>query len=510
MKGALKYLLLCLLIFFSFFYGAASTPLFDTAEGSFAQSSAFMAHGGDILTPHLDGKPDFDNPPLTFWLQAASVKLFGMSEFSFRLPSLLSACFWMLLIFFFVKDTRGEEMAFYSVFIACSSVLVSAFAKLAVADVLLNMFLAASMFAVYRHFETGRRKYVYIAFAAAGLGAVTKGPAAALVPFVVSGLFFLSAGRIRQWLKAAFCPVGLGIMLIIALPWYAVQYAQYGNEFAVGFLAANNPEKLGITTEGGGFAYYIPLLLVGLLPGTSLLFSVLKRLRPLWNDFFSRYMMIWFFFVFLFFALSGTKLPHLILSGMTPLFILCAYVFNNHRKKILFGLPVFMFFGLLLCLPFIIPSVAAKVNSVAAAEMLLEAGSRLSAGYYIVPAASMLAVGVAMSLIRTLSYRTFAAVMAFFTVISLNVQYLPLIADVKQAPVKEAALYAAEHNIKVNVWTSNVPSFSVYYGRNADRNLPSDSGFVFIDADKAGKTDRAYVTIRKWSGYRLIQVAEEK
>jgi hypothetical protein len=50
----------------------------------------------------------------------------------------------------------------------------------------------------------------------------------------------------------------------------------------------------------------------------------------------------------------------------------------------------------------------------------------------------------------------------------------------------------------------------VYYGRNADRNLPSDSGFVFIDADKAGKTDRAYVTIRKWSGYRLIQVAEEK
>ncbi|WP_265820720.1 ArnT family glycosyltransferase [Geovibrio ferrireducens] len=509
MKSALKYLLLCLLIFFSFFFGAASNPLFDTSEGTFAQGSMTMAQGGDFLTPYMDGRPDFDNPPLIYWLQTASVNLFGAGELAFRLPSVLAACGWVLLILFFVKDTRNEEMAFNSAFIACSSVIVSVFAKLAVADILLNMFLAGSMFAVYRHFETGRKKYVYLAFAAAGLGAVTKGPVAALVPFAVSALFFLSAGRMKEWVRAVFSPVGIGIMLLVALPWYVVEYMEYGDAFINGFLAKNNPGRFSGAAEGqgGGFAYYIPLLLAGLLPGTSLLFSVLKRLRPLWNDFFSRYMMIWFFFVFIFFALSGTKLPHLILSGMTPLFILCAYVFNNHRKKVLFAVPVFIYFAVLLCLPLIIPSFAAKVNSTASAEMLLEAARRLDMSYT-VPVAAMLAVSLVMSFIRTLSYRTFVAVLAFFTVISLNVMYIPLVADIKQAPVKEAALYTAERNIKVNLWTASVPSFNVYYGKNADKNLPDEGGFVFIDSDKTGKIGRPYVTIKEWAGYRLIQVAE--
>ncbi|WP_241654086.1 ArnT family glycosyltransferase [Geovibrio thiophilus] len=505
----LKYLLLCLLVFFSFFYGTASNPLFDTSEGTFAQGSAAMAQGGDMLTPYLDGRPDFDNPPLIYWLQAASVKLLGAEELAFRLPSLLAACAWILLILFFVRNTRNEEMAFNSAFIASSSVIVSVFSKLAVADVLLNLFLAGSMFSAYKYFETGRKKYVYLAFAAAGLGAMTKGPVAALVPFAVSGLFFLSAGRMKEWLRAAFSPLGIGIMLIIALPWYVVEYMEYGDVFVSGFLAKNNPGRFGGAAQGGGFAYYIPLLLAGLLPGTSLLFSVLKRLRPLWNDFFSRYMMIWFFFVFIFFALSGTKLPHLILSGMTPLFILCAYVFNNHRKKILFALPIFAYFIFLLSLPFIIPSVAAKTGSLTAAEMLLETGRRLDMTYT-VPVGAMLAVAVVMSLIRTLSYRTFIAVLAFFTVISLNVLYIPLVADIKQAPVREAALYTAGKNIKVNVWTQRVPSFNVYYGKNADKNLPADGGFVFVDSDKTGKINRPYVTIKEWAGYRLIQVAEEK
>ncbi|MCD8567244.1 MAG: glycosyltransferase family 39 protein [Geovibrio sp.] len=256
MKSALKYLLLCLLIFFSFFFGAASNPLFDTSEGTFAQGSMTMAQGGDFLTPYMDGRPDFDNPPLIYWLQTASVNLFGAGELAFRLPSVLAACGWVLLILFFVKDTRNEEMAFNSAFIACSSVIVSVFAKLAVADILLNMFLAGSMFAVYRHFETGRKKYVYLAFAAAGLGAVTKGPVAALVPFAVSALFFLSAGRMKEWVRAVFSPVGIGIMLLVALPWYVVEYMEYGDAFINGFLAKNNPGRFSGAAEGqgGGFA----------------------------------------------------------------------------------------------------------------------------------------------------------------------------------------------------------------------------------------------------------------
>lgn len=510
MNTALKYLLLCVLIFLSFFYGAGSSPLFDSTEGAFAQSSVEMLSNKDWLTPYLNGRPVFDNPPLVHWLQAFCINIFGINELAFRLPSMLGACFWMAIIYLFVKSNKNEEMAYNTVFIACSSVIVSVFAKLAVADIILNIFLSASLFSIYYYFTTGKKRFIYIAFMTAGLGALTKGPIAAFVPFVVSILFFLSTGQLKKWMKGFFSPVGIIIITIIALPWYLVEYIRYGDLFIEGFLIKNNPADFTGTTigEGGGFAYYIPVLLAGLLPATSLLFSVLKRLLPLWNDLFSRFMLIWFFSVFIFFALSGTKLPHLILNGMTPLFILCAYVFNTHRKKYLLALPVLIFFTLLFSLPFIIASMAAKASTLSSAEMLLEAASRMDL-YFLAPIGIMFLILSILMLFHSVSYRTFAGLLAIFTLVVLNVIFIPLVAEVKQRPVKEAALFAKENNKKVNLWAQRIPSFNVYYGEATEKKLPEEEGLVFIESDKAGLADRPFITVKEWAGYRLIQVAKE-
>src|SRR5690606_22195895 len=65
----------------------AALPLMDTTEARYALSALKMAAMGDWVTPWADdGVPFWGKPPLSFWLTAASFRLFGVSEFTARLP----------------------------------------------------------------------------------------------------------------------------------------------------------------------------------------------------------------------------------------------------------------------------------------------------------------------------------------------------------------------------------------------------------------------------------------
>jgi len=71
----------------SFFFLLGRAPLFDVDEGAFSQATMEMFQRGDYLSTYLDGRPRYDKPILVYWLQAAAVALFGVSEFAFRLPA---------------------------------------------------------------------------------------------------------------------------------------------------------------------------------------------------------------------------------------------------------------------------------------------------------------------------------------------------------------------------------------------------------------------------------------
>ena len=70
-----------------------------------------------------------------------------------------------------------------------------------------------------------------------------------------------------------FHPGGIALFLAIALPWYVVQYLKEGDAFIQGFFYKHNVGRFSSPMEGhgGAFLYYVPVLLVGLLPHTSLL-----------------------------------------------------------------------------------------------------------------------------------------------------------------------------------------------------------------------------------------------
>src|SRR5689334_9298035 len=90
-------------------------PLFDTTEARYAEIARKMVELNDWVTPWFDyGVPFWGKPPLSFWLSALSIKLFGVNEFAPRLPHFLSG----LLVAWLVWDwtaRRSRREAIYAI-----------------------------------------------------------------------------------------------------------------------------------------------------------------------------------------------------------------------------------------------------------------------------------------------------------------------------------------------------------------------------------------------------------
>ena len=366
--GALPYLLLAALAL-SFFYNIHAIPLFDVDEGAFSEATREMLVRGDFISTYLNGVPRYDKPILIYWLQAASVTLFGINEFALRLPSALAATAWVMAVFFFVRTLRDTKTAFYAAIMMATTLEISVMGKTATADALLNLWITSSMLAGYLFFYTHQKKYLYWMFFFIGLGFLTKGPVAIMIPLAVSFLFFAIKREFKLWLRAVFNPIGLMIFTAVAMPWYAAQYLKEGDAFIQGFFFKHNIDRFqgAMEQHGGNIFYYVPVLLLGLLPYTAVLISTLMRIKTIIKDDLSLFLMLWFGFVFVFFSLSGTKLPHYIVYGFAPLIILMALRLMDMRlatvlPKVGLFLPPLLFFMALMFLPNIIGYVLPHIH----------------------------------------------------------------------------------------------------------------------------------------------------
>src|SRR5438105_3830141 len=144
-------------------------------------------------------------------------------------------------------------------------------------------------------------------------------PILILIPFAVTLVFCWLRRDLRTWARAVFDWRALSLLLAIAAPWYIVILLKEGQGFIAGFFLKHNVGRFSgpVSGHGGSLLYYFPILVLVSLPFTALVVPVAARWRAAWRDELQRYLLIWFLFVFGFFSLSGTKLPHYVLYGYT-------------------------------------------------------------------------------------------------------------------------------------------------------------------------------------------------
>ncbi|MBI2354556.1 MAG: glycosyltransferase family 39 protein [Deltaproteobacteria bacterium] len=331
--GWLRDLLLlavCLGIPFLLFLGGL--PLIDPDEGRYAEIPREMLERGDLITPTLNYVKYFEKPPLLYWVNAASLKLFGLSEFAARLPSALCGLLTVLVTYAVARRLFDRRTALISALILGTSAGFVLQSRIILTDMLLTLCLTAAMGAFIcaaqregRH-GSGLTWHLFYLFCA--LAVLAKG----LIGIVFPGgiiFFYLLLGR--RWRLLGEMRLGSGLLLFIAVaaPWF-VAVSLRNPEFARFFFIHEHFERFTSTVHGRyqPFWFFLPVLLGTMLPWS---FFIPDALLRAWRDRHhgegqtGLFLLIWTLLIFLFFSKSSSKLIPYILPIFPPLAIMIAH-----------------------------------------------------------------------------------------------------------------------------------------------------------------------------------------
>ncbi|OPZ69272.1 MAG: Undecaprenyl phosphate-alpha-4-amino-4-deoxy-L-arabinose arabinosyl transferase [bacterium ADurb.Bin478] len=259
--------------------------LWGPDEGRYSNIALEMVHSGDWVTPRRHPEhTHFAKPPLTYWAIAASVSVFGEHEAALRLPNALSLIATVCLLILLGRRLVPAAPWLPGLVFATSLVPFAA-GNLINTDYLLTAFETLAVYGFVRLWQAGDAREARIGrlwmWAGFGLAFMTKGPPG-LLPLLPM-LVFLRMLPARP--KLVDLPA-LALFALIALPWFAavivanpglldyfLGYEVYGRVFTD--VHDRNSHWYG------AIQVYAPVLLLGMLPWSWVLWP---RLRALWRQ----------------------------------------------------------------------------------------------------------------------------------------------------------------------------------------------------------------------------------
>jgi 4-amino-4-deoxy-L-arabinose transferase-like glycosyltransferase len=205
----------------------AVVPMLDPTEPRYAEIARLMAESGDWVTPWLSpGVPFWGKPPLSFWAQAGSMQLLGVSDFAARLPSWLAMLGVIALTIGFGRWLGDRTLGLLAGVILASSALAFSSSGAVFTDPFLALGTTLSIIAAARTVAGSAPAWRWLFFVGLAVGLLAKGPVAVVLvalPLVAWGAW---TGRLGQ--LAAALPWLRGGLLTAALvvPWYVLAEAR--------------------------------------------------------------------------------------------------------------------------------------------------------------------------------------------------------------------------------------------------------------------------------------------
>ncbi|PYJ06481.1 MAG: hypothetical protein DME95_00500, partial [Verrucomicrobia bacterium] len=199
-----------------------------------------MTERGDYIVPRFNNQLRLDKPPLAYWAQAASYRIFGENDFAARFPSALAAAFTALSILAWGARIGGEKIGWWAAIIFTLSLQTFLHAKAAVADMWLVLFVTLANWTGYELIENRearsekwRTKWWLAFYFSLALGFLAKGPIAWTPLLTVSAIIIYA----RDWPLARrfkFLPGILLTLAVVALWGIPALIQTHGEFFAIG------------------------------------------------------------------------------------------------------------------------------------------------------------------------------------------------------------------------------------------------------------------------------------
>jgi 4-amino-4-deoxy-L-arabinose transferase-like glycosyltransferase len=300
------------------FWRLGASPLWDQDETKYAGISREIVRTGDWMTLHWNGEPWFVHPPLWFWLTALAGRALGFGEFTARFWSATSGAAGIGFVYLMGRELFGPRCGLVAAFVLATTVQWVAQGRLAVFDPLLVLWMLLALRFLWQGYAQRVPRSYGWAFAAAGLGTLTKGFVAAVLP-AAAFLLFLALRRELSRLRQVPWAFGLGVYALLGGGWYVAQWVLHGAMFArtaLGYYTLNR--YFGVVEgQSGPLWYYVPVVILGGFPWSALYPWAFAAALQDRKDPRNLLLCIWCGFVLVFFSVAGTKLPNYVL-GLYP------------------------------------------------------------------------------------------------------------------------------------------------------------------------------------------------
>jgi 4-amino-4-deoxy-L-arabinose transferase-like glycosyltransferase len=275
-----------------YFVDLGGSAIWDANEAFYVETPREMMEQRDYVTPTFNYEPRLNKPVLSYWIVAAFYHVFGVSVAVQRVPIAVAALILILTASCLARAAstngstaqrqpsengpgRATEAALWAGLGLAVTPRLLMFARRIFIDVYISMFFGLTLlfFVLAERVPERRRTYLVLMYVAAGLGMLTKGPVAIVLPALAFGLYLLVHGELRR-LGSMMLPAGALILLAIVAPWYVALYLRHGwapvTEFIFGENVARYTAGVGVDSERGPL-FYLPVLISDSFPWSMFL-----------------------------------------------------------------------------------------------------------------------------------------------------------------------------------------------------------------------------------------------
>lgn len=301
----------------TFFNQLGSIGLVDETEPLFVESARQMTVTGNWITPYFNEVTRFDKPPLIYWLMAIAMKTIGVNEWAARLPSAIAGTALVGFCFYAIKRFVSSKIAPYlGSAIVAFNLITLFFGRLGYSDMLLSACFGGSLLAFFLGYVESNRRWYQAFYGLMGLAVLAKGPVGVVLPSAIVILFLFWAGKLREVLREMKPIQGIGIFLLVSVPWYVLAYIQNGNAFIESFFGVHNVERFTnvVNQHSGPWYYHLLIVLVGFFPWSLCLPAAIVYVlrQSQWkqeerSQHFGKFALVWFAVVLIFFTIAVTK-----------------------------------------------------------------------------------------------------------------------------------------------------------------------------------------------------------
>lgn len=338
-----------------FFIGNNHVHLFDWDEINFAESSREMLASSNFLKVQINFTSFWEKPPLFFWMQVASMKLFGINEFAARFPNALFGFFYLITFYFIGKHHFSAKFGLTWALLFFSSLLPHLYFKSGIIDPVFNFFIFLSIYFMIISFNSEHRNYAWLSMLSgifSGLSVLTKGP----VGFLLLALTFAAYIVIKRF---KILPNFRSILLFIfgfVIPlsiWVGIEYYSNGWDILIQFIEYQlELFSSNVAGHEQPFYYHFVVVFFGCFPISIFALPLFfKKDAQIPYDL-KTWMLCLFWVVMILFSITTTKIIHYSSLTYIPLsFIAALYFYRSKMKELKFSkliLNLFLVTGILM------------------------------------------------------------------------------------------------------------------------------------------------------------------